>query len=136
MDTIVLIHSHLRHLVFAFGLITILVALIPTIRRTPLPRFGRLTYRLFLWLLTIQMVLGIIQLIARWDQFGDYVWYRFFHGLTMIAAISFGHLGLRYVKRTDVQGARFTLYVVVIVAIMIMAGILILPHGRYLLGLA
>lgn len=135
METIVLIHSHLRHLVFAFGVIVLLVALVPTIRRTPLPRFGRILFRLFLWLLSAQMLLGIIQLIARWDTFGDAVWYRFFHGLTMIAAISFGHLGLRYTKRTDRQGARYTLYVVVCVFAMVLGGILILPHGRYLLGL-
>lgn len=135
METIVLIHSHLRHLVFAFGTITMLVALVPTIRRTPLPRYGRLIFRLFLWLLSVQMLLGIIQLIARWEQFDDAVWYRFFHGVTMITAISFGHLGLRYTKRTDVRGARYTLYVVVCVFLMVFIGILILPHGRYLLGL-
>lgn len=135
MDFLHSAHSYLRIVILVFALAAIGLSLMPALRRRTLPAAAALAYRVYVWTLSLQVVIGLVVLISRWGTFGDGLRHRMEHATIMLIAVGISHWGLRFAKRADALGSRNTLFVTIATTILIVLGILILPQGSYLLGL-
>jgi hypothetical protein len=134
MDLAVL-HSHMRHLVLFFGALAFIIPLIAHLRKTEIPAWGKLTIRLFVIVISLQFLLGIVQLIQLWNQPDGALRYRLEHAVIMVTAVGIAHYASKYLRMPRPVGPRNTMIMMGGVVVLTVLGILMLPQGRKLFGL-
>jgi len=136
MDFIVTLHSHMRHLVLLTGAVAVLLPLIALLRKKQLSSIDRMAVRVFSGIITLQFLLGTLQLAWRWNDFGDGLRHRLEHAAIMLVAVGIVHMATARWKRLDpAQTTRQTFILMFGSVLLVLLGILILPQGRVILGL-
>ncbi len=135
MELITTLHSHMRHLIFLMAILSFLVALITTLRKADFAGWMRVLIKVYVWLITLQFVFGVIQLISRWSDFGDGLRLRLEHAFIMFIVLGILHYGMKFVRMASPKGPRNTTFVMAASIILIVLGISILPNGMKLLGM-
>ena len=135
MELLTTLHSHMRHLIFLLAMLSFLSALITTVRRVDFDGWMKFIIKFYVYVVTLQAVIGIIQLITRWSDFGDGLRHRLEHAFIMIVAVGILHYGMKFVRMAAPKGPRNTTFVMAASIILILLGISILPNGMRLLGI-
>ncbi len=135
MDFLATMHSHMRHLIFTLGVLSFVFSLFTFLRKAQPAKWEKILVKTYVYVLTLQFLLGLIQLLYRWSDYGDMLRVRLEHGFIMLVAVGIGHWGLKFVRKGGAMGTRNTMLVVAATIILIVLGILILPNGRALLAL-
>ena len=136
MDFISTFHSHMRHLILLMGVVSPILAGIFFARKKEIAGWAKMFIRIYVYVLTIQALMGIIQLIYFWSEFEGPMRHRFEHAGIMLVTLGVAHWGMKFMKAPAPAGPRNTLIVTVAVLVLVLLGILLLPQGRTLLGLA
>ena len=89
----------------------------------------------YVWVLTLQVLVGIIQLIARWDMYGEGLRHRLEHGFIMLIVLGIAHMSGRFMRMPAPIGPRNTMFMMAATIILIVLGIMLLPTGPALLGM-
>ncbi|MCX7929983.1 MAG: hypothetical protein N2663_04620 [Chlorobi bacterium] len=105
MELVLVIHSHLRWLV-AIGIIGALLASLFAVARRQWLTFERWTVRVIPWMLTLQLLLGLILLVGSgatlgWDM--PALRPQVEHATTMIVAVGISHMLPRMLRNADVR---------------------------------
>jgi len=122
MELIVTIHRSMEHLIYLLAALAVVFPLIDTIRKAPLGKLSVWTVRAYLAGVTLQLVLGLLQLVMRWSDFGDGLRYRLEHALLMIVAVGIAHMAPRFMRRGDVIGSRNTTFMMIASIALIVLG--------------
>jgi len=122
MELIVTIHRSMEHLIYLLAALAVVFPLIDTIRKAPLGKLSVWTVRAYLVGVTLQLVLGLLQLAMRWSDFGDGLRYRLEHALLMIVAVGIVHMAPRFMRRGDAIGSRNTTFMMVASIALIVLG--------------
>jgi hypothetical protein len=122
MELIVTIHRSMEHLIYLLAALAVVFPLIDTIRKAPLGKLSVWTVRAYLVGVTLQLVLGLLQLVMRWSDFGDGLRYRLEHALLMIVAVGIVHMAPRFMRRGDVIGSRNTTFMMIASIALIVLG--------------
>lgn len=122
METISLIHAKMLHLLYLLATLAILFPLINTVRKQPLNALSIWTVRAYMIAITLQLILGTVQLIARWSDLGEGLRFRLEHAFIMLLAVACVHVTPRFIKRGDVIGARNTTFVMIASLALIILG--------------
>ena len=122
MELIVTIHRSMEHLIYLLAALAVVFPLIDTIRKAPLSKLSVWTVRAYLVGVTLQLVLGLLQLAMRWSDFGDGLRYRLEHALLMIVAVGIVHMAPRFMRRGDAIGSRNTTFMMVASIALIVLG--------------
>lgn len=130
METVLLLHSHNRWLVAAiWGL---LVALLFWVRWNWAQRALRLSRAVLLVLLglfAVQLLLGLMLFVWKWQLSGHIPHYRWEHIVLMLGALGLAHLPLRWRRLPLQQWWRRTLWTVLAVGALVFLGVARLPNG-------
>ena len=135
MDTLFTLHSHMRHLIFLLGAIAFVVSLIAFIRKTDITGITKVAIKTYVWVLTLQVLVGIIQLIVRWDTYGEGLRHRLEHAFIMLIVLGIAHMSGKFMRRPSPIGPRNTMFMMAATIILIVLGIMLLPTGPALLGM-
>lgn len=135
METIILAHQHMRWLVIGLAVITAIKLAISLFSGKGLGRADSIIVRIYGLVASIQFLIGMTQLAMRWSDFGDGLRYRLEHAFIMAVAVSMVHMTARWRQAPPKIAVRNTMLMVVGSLILIILAILILPQGRYALGL-
>lgn len=122
METIMTIHAKAEHLIYLLAGLAVVFPLVDTLRNRPLSNPARWSVRVYTIVATLQFLLGITQLIARWSDFGDGLRYRLEHAGLMFVAVACIHMAPRFMKRTDATGARNTAFLMIASIALIVLG--------------
>lgn len=136
MELLTTTHGYLRLVILVLGLTAITLSFSAAAKRKPLSAPASVAYRTYVWTLSLQLVIGLVLLVARWSDFDDGLRFRLEHAFIMVVTVGIAHWGLRFAKRSDALGTRNTFMICLGTLILIILGILILPNGSQLLGLA
>ena len=136
MDFLLTLHSHLRHLIFLMGGIATILALITFLRKGVFTSWMRMAIKSYVYLLTLQVVIGLIHLFGRWSTSGVELRHRLEHAFLMLVMVGVAHYGLKYLRTPGPLGPRNVFLVMLTTLILIVLGIAILPTGRVLLGIS
>jgi hypothetical protein len=112
MDTLVFLHSKMHHSIYLLAALSLVFPVIALVKKTPISSLGVGLIRTYSIVITIQLLIGLTQLIMRWSDFGDGLRYRLEHATLMIAAVALVHLTPRFMKRADTAGTRNTLIMI------------------------
>jgi hypothetical protein len=122
METIILTHRWMEHFIYLLAGLAVIFTLIDVIRKKSLSTPAIWAVRIYSIVLTLQFLIGLIQLILRWSDFGDGLRYRIEHATIMLLALTSVHLAPRYMKLADTKGARNTMFLMVGSIILIVLG--------------
>lgn len=135
MDFLLTLHSHMRHLIFLMGGIATVLALVTFLRKGAFAPWMRITIKGYVYLLTLQVVIGLIHLFGRWSTSGVELRHRLEHAFLMLVMVGVAHYGMKYFRTPGPLGSRNIFLVMLTTLILIVLGIMILPTGRILLGM-
>lgn len=137
MDTTFLttLHSHSRNLVFLTAVIAIVLALVAWLRTKPVNKSLRLSACIYSIVATVQLLIGIVLLVLRWNDFGDGLRHRLEHAFLMLVAVGLTHMVGRFASAPVPIGARNTFFTLTASLLIILLGVWILPQGAAILGL-
>ena len=113
METLSVIHAKMLHVIYLLAALGIVFPLINKLRKQPLHTVSLWAVRVYTFVITIQFLIGILQLAARWGDYGDGLRYRLEHALIMFVAVGCVHMAPRFIKRGDAIGARNTTFLMV-----------------------
>jgi heme A synthase len=136
MDILWSAHSWMRYVILIAGLLSLVMALMSVTKRTELTSATKTVIRVFVYALTAQALLGIIQLVVLWTEYEGALRHRMEHGALMLVVVGLAHYGMRFVRMPAPVGPRNMTIVLAGLIILIILGILILPQGMAVLGLA
>lgn len=122
MEFIVTLHRSMEHLIYLLAGLAVVFPLVDTIRKMPLGSISVWTVRGYMIGVTLQLVLGLLQLMIRWSDFGDGLRYRLEHALLMIVAVGIVHMAPRFMRRGDAIGSRNTTFMMVASIALIVLG--------------
>lgn len=129
MDTLVFLHSKMHHSVYLLAALSLVFPLIALVKKTPINSLGKGLIRTYSIVITIQLLIGLTQLIMRWSDFGDGFRYRLEHATLMIVAVALVHLAPRFMKRDDAVGARNTLILLVGSLVLVLLGVSLIQRA-------
>ncbi|MEY2719515.1 MAG: hypothetical protein RLZZ273_881 [Bacteroidota bacterium] len=129
MDTLVFLHSKMHHSVYLLAALSLVFPLIALVKKTPINSLGKGLIRTYSIVITIQLLIGLTQLIMRWSDFGDGLRYRLEHATLMIVAVALVHLAPRFMKRDDAVGARNTLILLVGSLVLVLLGVSLIQRA-------
>lgn len=122
MEFIVTLHRSMEHLIYLLAGLAVVFPLVDTIRKKPLGSISVWTVRGYMIGVTLQLVIGLLQLAMRWSDFGDGLRYRLEHALLMIVAVAIVHVAPRFMRRGDAIGSRNTTFLMVASIALIVLG--------------
>ncbi|MCX6140788.1 MAG: hypothetical protein NTX15_08175 [Candidatus Kapabacteria bacterium] len=122
MEIISLLHAKMLHLLYLLAALSILFPLINTVRKQQLNAVSIWTVRVYMVAISIQLVLGIVQLVSKWSDLGDGLRFRLEHAFIMLLAVACVHVTPRFIKRRDAIGARNTTFVMIASLALIILG--------------
>jgi len=122
MEFISSLHANMLHVVYLMAALSILFPLVDAVRKQPVSPMSKWVVRGYTLIVTLQLLLGLTQLIVNWNEYGDGLRFRLEHALLMIVAIGCVHMAPRFMKRTDAIGARNTTFLMVASLALIILG--------------
>ena len=135
MDTLLTLHSHMRHLVFLLGGIATILALVTFLRKSSFAPWMKVAIKGYVYLVTVQVAIGLIHLFGRWSTSGVELRHRLEHAFVMLVMLGIAHYGMKFFRTPSPMGPRNMFLVMLTTLILIVLGIMILPTGRVLLGM-
>lgn len=129
MDTLVFLHSKMHHSIYLLAALSLVFPLIALVKKTPIKSLGKGLIRTYSIVITIQLLIGLTQLIMRWSDFGDGLRYRLEHATLMIVAVALVHLAPRFMKRDDTVGVRNTLILLVGSLVLVLLGVSLIQRA-------
>lgn len=135
MEMLITLHSHMRWLVLLTAVLAIAAVAASWLRQRSPNGFTLLLVRIYGLAVTLQLLLGVTQLAWRWNDFGDGLRHRLEHAVMMIVAVGLVHMTARWRTAPAAIAGRNTTIMLVGSLIVILLGIMILPQGRFLLGM-
>lgn len=135
MDTLFTLHSHMRHLIFLLGAFAFIVSLVSFMRKAEFASWMKISIKVYVYVLTLQALVGIVQLIVRWDTFGDGLRHRLEHTALMVVVVGIAHMSGKYLRMPAPVGPRNTMFMMAATIVLVILGIALLPTGRALLGM-
>ncbi len=133
MDLIFKLHSEMRWLILGLAIITIIKLLVSMFGKRSLDRTDNTLVRVYIIVLTIQLILGLMQFVIRWEDYaGAALRHRLEHSFVMLIAVSLAHISLRYKHAVPPLAVRNTLFMIIASVLMMILGIMILPEARAL----
>jgi hypothetical protein len=129
MDTLIVLHSHMRHLVMLLAALAVVLPGVAALRRVALSKIDVLAVRLFAGVVTLQWLLGLIQLVMRWSDLGDGLRTRLEHAALMTVVVGLVHMSGRWIKAPADVGPRNITFFMLACLLLIQLGIaLVAPH--------
>lgn len=122
MEFISSLHARMLHVVYLLAALSIVFPLVNAIRKQPVSPMSKWVVRSYTFIVTLQLLLGLTQLIVKWNEFGGEIRFRLEHAFLMLVAVGCVHLAPRYMKRSDATGARNTTYLMVASLALIILG--------------
>jgi hypothetical protein len=122
MELIITLHRSMEHLIYLLAALAVVFPLIDTLRKQALGKLSVWSVRAYLVGVTLQLVLGLLQLVMRWSDFGDGLRYRLEHALIMIVAVGIVHMAPRFMRRADAIGSRNTTFMMIASIALIVLG--------------
>ena len=122
METLYLIHAKMLHFIYLLAALGVVFPLINTIRKQPLNSLSIWAVRVYTIVVTLQLILGVTQLIAKWSDLGDGLRFRLEHAFIMLVAVGCVHMAPRFIKRGDAIGARNTTFLMIASLALIILG--------------
>jgi hypothetical protein len=119
----------MHHSVYLLAALSLVFPLIALVKKTPINSLGKGLIRTYSIVITIQLLIGLTQLIMRWSDFGDGLRYRLEHATLMIVAVALVHLAPRFMKRDDAVGARNTLILLVGSLVLVLLGVSLIQRA-------
>lgn len=137
MDLLTTIHSHDRWIIFLLGAAAFIVSLAAFLGKRALSKAALLTIRIYALMMTLQFVIGLVQLIGRWDDAGVMLRHRLEHAFCMLLALAVLHMRGKWSKGPDVVTARNMMLVVLTSIILVVLGITVvsMPKGVNIFGM-
>ncbi|MEN9282218.1 MAG: hypothetical protein RL594_1153 [Bacteroidota bacterium] len=129
METLFYLHTKMHHGIYLLSALAVIVTLVATVRKQALSSLGVWIVRAYSIVLTLQVLVGLLQLVMRWGDFGDGLRYRLEHGLLMIVALTLVHLTPRFLKRGDAHGSRNAFLLTVGSLILVLLGVSLLQRA-------
>lgn len=129
MDTLVFLHSKLHHSIYLLAGLSLVFPLIAFVKKSPVSSLGMGLVRTYSIVITLQLLIGLTQLIMRWSDFGDGLRYRLEHATLMIVAVALVHMTPRFIKRGDTAGARNALVMLVGSLVLILLGVSLIQRA-------
>ena len=123
METLVFLHSKLHHSIYLLAALSLVFPLMALVKKTPVSSLGMGLIRTYSIVITVQLLIGLTQLIMRWSDFGDGLRYRLEHATLMILAVGLVHMTPRFLKRGDTVGTRNTVIMLVGSLALILLGV-------------
>ncbi len=123
MEFIISLHAKALHIVYTLAALAIIFPLVDVVRRRALSKASVWSVRAYMIGATLQFLLGITQLLARWSDFGDGLRYRVEHAGLMFVAIICIHMAPRFMRRNDVIGTRNTVILMVASLALVFLGV-------------
>lgn len=127
------LHSHMRHLIFLLGFLSLVVTAVFFFKRVDLPKWTKVLVRGYGLVLTIQFLIGIVNLISQWGVPEGSTRYRMEHAAIMLTAVGIVHFANKYMRLPAPLGPRNTMILMAGTIVLIVLGILMLPQGASLL---
>ena len=137
MDLLATIHSHDRWIIFLLGIVAFVLCLAAFLGKRALSKSALLSVRLYTLMMTFQFVIGIVQLIGRWDDAGIMLRHRLEHAFCMLLALTVLHMRGKWSKGSAVGTARNMMLVVLTSIILVVLGITVvsMPKGVNIFGM-
>ncbi|CAN5565735.1 hypothetical protein BH10BAC6_BH10BAC6_10080 [soil metagenome] len=137
MDILTTIHSHDRWIIFLLGAAAFVFCLAAFLAKKALSRTALLVVRLYTLMMTFQFVIGVVQLIGRWDDAGVMLRHRLEHAFCMLLALTVLHMRGKWSKGTPVGTSRNMMLVVLTSIILVVLGITVvtMPKGVNVFGM-
>jgi len=122
MELIITLHRSMEHLIYLLAALAVVFPLFDTLRKQALGKLSVWSVRAYLVGVTLQLVLGLLQLVMRWSDFGDGLRYRLEHAALMIVAVGIVHMAPRFMRRADAIGSRNTTFMMIASIALIVLG--------------
>ncbi len=122
MELIITLHRSMEHLIYLLAALAVVFPLIDTLRKQALGKLSVWSVRAYLVGVTLQLVMGLLQLVMRWSDFGDGFRYRLEHAALMIVAVGIVHMAPRFMRRADATGSRNTTFMMIASIALIVLG--------------
>lgn len=129
MDTLIFLHSKLHHSIYLLAALSLVFPLLALVKNTPISSLGMGLIRTYSIVITIQLLIGISQLIMRWSDFGEGLRYRLEHATLMIVAVALVHMAPRFVKRGDTAGNRNALLMLLGSLVLVLLGVSLIQRA-------
>ncbi|MBM4179326.1 MAG: hypothetical protein FJ211_08350 [Ignavibacteria bacterium] len=129
MDTLIFLHSKLHHSIYLLAALSLVFPLLALVKKTPISSLGMGLIRTYSIVITIQLLIGISQLIMRWSDFGEGLRYRLEHATLMIVAVALVHMAPRFVKRGDTAGNRNALLMLLGSLVLVLLGVSLIQRA-------
>lgn len=129
MDTLIFLHSKLHHSIYLLAALSLVFPLLALVKKTPITSLGMGLIRTYSIVITIQLLIGISQLIMRWSDFGEGLRYRLEHATLMIVAVALVHMAPRFVKRGDTAGNRNALLMLLGSLVLVLLGVSLIQRA-------
>lgn len=113
METLLTLHTKMHHGLYLLAGLSVAVALVALLRKQLITGLGLWIIRIYSIVLTLQVIVGLLQLAMRWSDLGDGLRYRLEHGTLMLVALTLVHLTPRFIRKGDSTGTRNTLLLLV-----------------------
>ncbi len=130
METLFTLHTKMHHGIYLLSVLSVVVALVAMLRKQAITGIGVWIIRVYSIVLTLQVTVGLLQLVMRWDDWGDGLRHRLEHGTLMLVALTMVHLTPRFMRRADSVGARNTLLMLVGSLALIMLGVSLIQRAK------
>lgn len=129
METLFYFHTKVHHGIYLLSIVSVVVALIATVRKQAITGIGLWIIRIYSIVLTLQVTVGLLQLFMRWNDLGDGLRHRLEHGTLMLVALTMVHLTPRFIRRGDSVGTRNTLLMLVGSLALILLGVSLIKRA-------
>jgi hypothetical protein len=107
METLVTIHSHMRHLVLLTAVLAAASLLIAYMRPKSIGKLPTTLHIVYIAVVTLQLLLGLVVLITTWNgEDASAVVRKLTHAFVMLLSVGTAHMSVRYRKRQDPLNAR------------------------------
>jgi heme A synthase len=107
METLVTIHSHMRHLVLLTAVLATVALLISYMRTKSIGKLPTTLHIVYLAVITLQLLLGIVVLITTWNsEDSSAIVRKLTHAFVMLMSVGTVHMSVRPRKRQDPMSAR------------------------------
>lgn len=129
MDTLIFLHSKLHHSIYLLAALSLVFPLLALVKKTPISSLGMGLIRTYSIVITIQLLIGISQLIMRWSDFGEGLRYRLEHATLMIVAVALVHMAPRFARRGDTAGNRNALLMLLGSLVLVLLGVSLIQRA-------
>jgi hypothetical protein len=108
METLILFHAHMQNVLLVLASLATLLPIMAFLRKQELNAVTKIVIRSYAIVITVQMLVGLTQLILRWSDLGEGTRQRLEHGALMLLAVALVHIGQKYLRIPAPLGPRNT----------------------------